>query len=138
MTTGSSGRSPSTAAARDRLLDLCLPAAPSSVPYARALAEERARAHVSRACLHVVRQALTEVMGHAIRRGRRRAKVTVSMTLGDAVYVEVSCPRARFARRARKADDLGLFIVGALAERWGIENGSTTRIWFSVPRWPDG
>ena len=138
MTTGSSGRSPSTAVARDQLLDLSLPATPSSVPYARALAEERARAHVSRVCLDVVRQALTEVMSHAIRYGRRRAKVNVSVSVGDALYVEVACPKARFNRRTRRPDDLGLFIVGALADRWGIENGSSTRIWFAVPRWPDG
>jgi hypothetical protein len=138
MTTGSAGRSPSPGTAREQLLDLSLPAAPSSVPFARALAEERARAHVSRVCLDVVRQALTEVMSHAIRAGRRRAKINVSVSVGDAVYVEVACPKARFARRGRRPDDLGLFIVGALADRWGIENGSTTRIWFSVPRWPDG
>lgn len=138
MTTGSSGRPPSTESVRDSLLELSLPAVAASVPRARALVADATRAHLTRDCLDIVRQVLTEVMTHAIRRSRVRARVTVSVSLGDAVYVEVSCPKARFVRRTRVSQELGLLVVGALAERWGIENGSRTRAWFAVPRWPDG
>jgi hypothetical protein len=138
MTTGSEGRPASAVPAREPLLELVLPAATISVPRARALAEDAVRAHVSRVCLDVVRQALSEVMAYVIGQSRGRSKVTVRIVVADAVYVEVSCPKARFTRRGRPVDALGLFIVGAIADRWGIENGSTNRVWFAVPRWPDG
>jgi hypothetical protein len=142
MTTGSAGRPAPAEAAREPLLDLSLPATTASVPRARVLVEEAARAHVSRDCLDVVRQALTEVMAHIVDQSRMRSKVSVAVTMGDAVYVEVSCPKARFSRRlpgrGAEARQLGLFIVGALVDRYGIANGSTNRVWFAVPRWPDG
>jgi hypothetical protein len=123
---------------REPLLELVLPAVPVSVPRARLSVDEAVRAHVSRACLEVVRQALSEVMAYVIGQSGMRSKVTVRIGLADAVYVEVSCPKPRFTRGGRPVDALGLFIVGAIADRWGIENGSTNRVWFSVPRWPDG
>jgi Histidine kinase-like ATPase domain len=142
MTTGSSGRGAPTESAREPLLELSLPATTASVPRARLRVEEAARAHVSRDCLDIVRQALTEVLSHVIAHSRIRSKVTIAVTVADAVYVQVSAPKARFARRlpgrSTEAGGLGLFIVGALADRWGFENGSNNRVWFSVPRWPDG
>ena len=136
MTTGSSGREPS-AAAREHVLDVTLPAEPASVPRARALASEAARAHVSRESLDLVRQALTEVLTHAIVNGRARAKITITISLAESVHVDVICPKTRFSRRIPQPE-LGVYILGALTERWGIEPGSSTRVWFTVPRWPDG
>jgi hypothetical protein len=124
--------------ARDPLVELEFPAVPASVPRARALVSDAARAHVSRESLELVRQALTEVMTHAMRLGRARSKVSVSVTVDDAVYVQVTCSRTRFSPRRSPPPDLGLYIVGALTDRWGVQTGSTTRVWFSVPRWPDG
>lgn len=137
MTTGPSGRKPSTASAREHLLLVTLPAEPASVPRARALASDAARSHVSRESLDSVRQALTEVLTHAIVNGRARGKLTITISLGEFVHVEVICPKTRFTRRI-PPPELGLYILGALTERWGLEPGATTRVWFTVPRWPDG
>ena len=137
ISTGSSGREPSTASTRDHLLLVTLPAEPASVPRARALASDAARAHVSRESLDLVRQALTEVLTHAIVNGRARGKVTITISLGDSVHVEIICPKTRFTRRIPRPE-LGLYILGALTERWGLEPGASTRVWFTVPRWPDG
>jgi hypothetical protein len=138
ITQGTSEGAPSRVPAREPLVELDLPAVPASVPRARALVSDAARAHVSRESLELVRQALTEVMTHAMLHGRARSKLSVSVTVGDAVYVQVTCSKARVSTRRTPAPDLGLYIVGAITDRWGVETGSTTRVWFSVPRWPDG
>ena len=126
----------------ERVLETTLPADAAFVREARELVADVARPYVSREGLVALRLLLSEVVAHAVR-GGGRSRLSLSVTAGDAVYVEVRRPGGRFRSRAAGGGTdatvgLALDVIGHLAERWDVEGGPHGRIWFSVPRWPNG
>jgi anti-sigma regulatory factor (Ser/Thr protein kinase) len=56
--------------------------------------------------------------------------------LPERVRVEVANPGPRFplfSKRPRKHHGRGLMIVDRLADRWGTERGSETKVWAEIP-----
>jgi anti-sigma regulatory factor (Ser/Thr protein kinase) len=132
---GQHGGGSSTASPNARLLDASVPAEPGAVRRARAEVEEAVRPHVSRESLVVLRLMVSEVVTNAVRRGDARATVRILVHLREAVHVDVISTTPPTADEA----GYGLFIVTQLAESWGIDNASGRhRVWFTVPRWPNG
>ena len=135
MTTSSSkGSGAKPAAPRKRLLEVGIPAEPGAVRLARAEVEKAVRPHVSRESLAALRLLVSEVVTNAVRRGNPEQRVNLSVDIGDAVYVDVVSPTPATADEA----GYGLYIVTQLADDWGIDTDSGTRVWFSVPLWPNG
>lgn len=59
--------------------------------------------------------------------------------LPERVRVEVADPGRRFpdiSKRPRDHHGRGLMIVDQLAERWGTERGSQTKVWAEIPLRP--
>ncbi len=60
----------------------------------------------------------------------------VVKVLPERVRVEVADPGRRFpdvSKRRRKHGGRGFMIVDRLAERWGTERGSETKVWAEIP-----
>ena len=115
------------------LLDTSLPAAPSSVPRARRLVERAARPLVSRETLDVVRLALDEALTQVLAHARGADRVRIAVLAGDSVEVRIEA-----AGGDPLPPGLRLHLVERLAERWGSDGEDGVRLWFSVPRWPNG
>jgi anti-sigma regulatory factor (Ser/Thr protein kinase) len=86
----------------------------------------------------LVSELVTNSIRHAgLRAGKRvllRAWVHDSM-----IRIEVEDPGRGFELRPRSPDERqeagwGLFLVGRLADRWGIESDGSTRVWFEIDR----
>ena len=72
------------------------------------------------------------VAGHADESTRIGIKIRLAEEL---VHVEVVTPRRRFAPAADPDDTARrLGIVGALADRWDIDENESTRVWFELAR----
>src|SRR6478736_6228780 len=115
-------------------LDLTLPAEPGSVAEAR-----------TRVCDAIggdsdtLRLLVSEVVTNAVRHGDSSRPLEVHASWGSEVRVEVSDQGKGFtpAPRSGGADEpggFGLFLVGQLAERWGVESDRGTTVWFVLRR----
>jgi anti-sigma regulatory factor (Ser/Thr protein kinase) len=88
-----------------------------------------------------IRLLVSELVTNSVRHsGADRELVLLTvMTGGDAVRVEVS-DGGRGFRASERSTDLdepggwGLHLVDQLADRWGVETGRRTRVWFEIDR----
>ena len=86
-----------------------------------------------------VRLLVSELVTNSVRHsGTERDLVVLAvMAIGGTVRVEVSDTGNGFKPSAR-SDDLhepggwGLHLVEELADRWGVETGRRTRVWFEI------
>jgi two-component sensor histidine kinase len=67
------------------------------------------------------------------------SRVTLTVSVSDAIAVAVSDPGGGFSRRAfgprREGEGgWGLQLVERLARRWGIDAGPPTMVWFELER----
>jgi anti-sigma regulatory factor (Ser/Thr protein kinase) len=115
-------------------LELTLPAEPGSVAEAR-----------TRVCEAVggdsdtLRLLVSEVVTNAVRHGDSSQPLELHASWDSEVRVEVSDQGNGFtpSPRAGSADEpggYGLFLVGQLAERWGVESDRGTTVWFVLRR----
>ena len=88
-----------------------------------------------------IRLLVSELVTNSVRHsGAERELVRLMVTSrGGTVRVEVSDGGRGFQPRARtKAQDevggWGLHLVDRLADRWGVETGRRTRVWFELDR----
>jgi len=91
------------------------------------------------ACLDTLRLLASEVVTNAIRHGPGGSEATVIMrvqVVGERAHVEVEDTGGGFSPpgppKADGSGGWGLYLVDKLADRWGVEDGPPTRVWFEV------
>jgi anti-sigma regulatory factor (Ser/Thr protein kinase) len=124
-----------------RVIDLRLAARPESVPDARRALDDLAGL-ASRASLEDARLLVSELVTNSIRHGHLSTAQDIWLQAdleGDTLHVEVRDPGGGFELQPRIAgkDDQdsgwGLYLVGLLAERWGVNADGSTLVWFDMP-----
>jgi PAS domain S-box-containing protein len=116
---------------------------PSAVAAARHALEELIGAYLDDAALDSAKLLTSELVTNAVRHGPGGPYADVCMRLvvrDAAVRVEVIDDGAGFARPARRepreVGGWGLVLVDRVADRWGIEQGAPTTVWFELDRDP--
>jgi anti-sigma regulatory factor (Ser/Thr protein kinase) len=117
-------------------LDLTLPPEPGSVAEARSRVLDALRPQLADdGQLETLRLLVSELVTNAVRHGGHDQPVEVHAAWNSEVRVEVLDHGRGFspASRTRALDEpggFGLLLVGRLADRWGVEAESPTRVWF--------
>lgn len=81
---------------------------------------------------------VSELVANAVRHATRGGEIGMHVAVvGDSLRVEVVDPGAGFIPRPRTADSplgggWGLHLVDELSDRWGVESGGPTRVWFEI------
>ena len=89
--------------------------------------------------LETLRLLVSEVVTNAVRHGGADAPLEVRARWDGDVRVEVVdhgngfLPAPRAGER-HEPGGFGLFLVGRLADRWGVEATDATRVWFVIER----
>jgi anti-sigma regulatory factor (Ser/Thr protein kinase) len=120
-----------------RQLELSLPPEPGSVGEARAKVLEAVHSDIGSDHLETLRLLVSEVVTNAVRHGSEGAPVQLHASWNSHVRVEVVDDGAGFtpAPRNRPLEEpggFGLFLVGTLADRWGVETNDGTTVWFEL------
>lgn len=120
-------------------LDVLLPSSPQAIRSARQ-ALDRLALDVGERKLEELRLLVSEVVTNALRHGSRGAEDWIGLRVrseDDRVHVEVTDAGEGFEARVREArpdatGGWGLYLVERLAERWGVERGERTTVWFDL------
>ena len=120
-------------------LDLTLAPEPGSVAEARTRVLEALGHQLDEAQEHTLRLLVSEVVTNAVRHGGSRAPVELHARWNDEVVIEVIDHGIGFSPGPRpgpldEPGGFGLFLVGSLADRWGVETQESTRVWFVLRR----
>jgi anti-sigma regulatory factor (Ser/Thr protein kinase) len=123
-----------------RVIDLRLVSRPEAVRRAR-LALDDLVGVASEASLEDARLLVSELVTNSIRHGNLVTGQEIELRVdidGDALRVEVRDPGGGFELQPRVAGSQedsgwGLYLVGRLAERWGVSSDGSTMIWFEIP-----
>jgi anti-sigma regulatory factor (Ser/Thr protein kinase) len=120
-------------------LDLTLPPEPESVARARAEVLDAVAPSLAEAQVETLRLLVSEVVTNAVRHGAHDEPVEVHVSWDSEVRIDVIDHVDGFtpAPRAGSFDEpggFGLFLIGRLADRWGVETNSSTRVWFVLRR----
>jgi anti-sigma regulatory factor (Ser/Thr protein kinase) len=121
-------------------LDLTLPPEPGSVAEARSRVLDAVGPELpddDRA--ETLRLLVSELVTNAVRHGGQDHPVEVHAVWNSEVRVEVIDHGRGFSPAPRAGDldepgGFGLFLVGRLADRWGVETDTATRVWFVLRR----
>jgi len=86
-----------------------------------------------------LRLLVSEVVTNAVRHGGAQEPVELHLTWNSEVRVEVSDHGHGFTPVPRvgaldEPGGFGLFLVGRLADRWGVETDDGTTVWFVLRR----
>jgi anti-sigma regulatory factor (Ser/Thr protein kinase) len=114
-----------------------LPRSPKASFLARQAVREHLADRLPAATLADVTLAVSELVTNAVLHGRGRIELRIDAD-GASVKGEVIDEGGGFERQIREDGGVdgvagrGLLIVGQLAERWGIHEG-TTHVWFEIP-----
>jgi len=119
--------------------ELALPCVPDSVGRARDAVGRLAR-ELSDRRLGDLRLLVSEVVTNSVRHAGLTSDDTIRLHFSvhpGSVRVEVHDPGPGFIPGPVQPDltepgGWGLFLVEQLAERWGVERGDTTRVWFEL------
>ena len=87
-----------------------------------------------------VRLLVTELITNSVRHADLAGDAGIHLRVavqGDVVRVEVADPGKGFEPRGRdapltQASGWGLYLVEKLSDRWGVERGPHTRVWFEI------
>ena len=124
-----------------RVIDLHLTARPESVPHARHAMDEL-NGLASQTSLDDARLLVSELVTNSVRHGALSTEQDIWLRAdveGETLHVEVRDPGAGFELQPRLAEagdhgsGWGLFLVGRLAERWGVSADGSTLVWFDLP-----
>ena len=118
-------------------VELRLPPEPASVAEARAKVVEALSPRLQGDRLETLRLLVSEVVTNAVRHGGQDDPVEVNASWDLNVRVEVVDHGDGFAPLPRAPDaeepgGYGLFLVGSLAGRWGVESNDHTTVWFEL------
>ncbi len=116
-------------------LELTLPPEPGSVAEARTRVLEALAPHLDDRDVETLRLLVSEVVTNAVRHGDSGQPVELHASWSDEVRVEVVDRGEGFTPQPRAGGledpgGLGLYLVGRLADRWGVDTSETTRVWF--------
>ena len=120
-------------------LDLTLPAVPTSVARARTELCDAMAPELQAEELDTLRLLVSELVTNAVRHGDGSQPVEVRAHWNSEVRIEVSdhghgfSPQPRFGR-LDEPGGFGLFLVGRLADHWGVETDGGTTVWFVLQR----
>ena len=121
-------------------VQLDLPCEPGSVGRARDALEQFGD-HVDERRLGDLRLLVSEVVTNAVRHAGMTEGETIRLEIADSaggrVRVEVSDQGTGFTPTPRDPDlerpgGWGLYLVEELADRWGVETGNRTLVWFEL------
>jgi serine/threonine-protein kinase RsbW len=120
-------------------LELTLPPEPGSVAEARARVLDALGPVLSEPERQTLRLLVSEVVTNAVRHGGRTDPVRLRASWNAEVRVEVTDHGQGFTPRPRAGEieepgGFGLYLVGRLADTWGVETNDATRVWFVLRR----
>jgi anti-sigma regulatory factor (Ser/Thr protein kinase) len=120
-------------------LDLTLPAEAESVAEARTRICAAVAPEFGDGELETIKLLVSEVVTNAVRHGDGAAPLELRARWDDEVRVEISDHGDGFRPTPRvgaldEPGGFGLFLVGRLADRWGVETDHGTTVWFVVRR----
>jgi anti-sigma regulatory factor (Ser/Thr protein kinase) len=120
-------------------LELTLPPAPASVAEARARVLDAVGCALPAAGRATLQLLVSEVVTNAIRHAGCEEPFELRARWDDEVRVEVVDRGGGFVPSPRKGEledpgGFGLYLVGRLADRWGVESDDTTCVWFVLSR----
>jgi anti-sigma regulatory factor (Ser/Thr protein kinase) len=116
-----------------------LPSGADAARAARRLVEEELGEVLDAQRMADARLLVSEVVTNAIRHGDGDGPVTMTIGVaGGAVRVEVRDPGDGFVPPPAQPDPQlpggrGLMLVDMLSERWGVDPGDGTCVWFELP-----
>jgi anti-sigma regulatory factor (Ser/Thr protein kinase) len=117
-------------------LELILPSDPESVARARQAVLD-ALPDLGQDRRSTVRLLISELVTNAVRYGDHELPLELHARWNGTVRVEVIDRGDGFIPRPRtlpleEPGGFGLFLVGSLADRWGVETDDCTTVWFEV------
>jgi len=120
-------------------LDLTLAPEAGSVAEARAKVCDAVTPEFADRDVETLRLLVSEVVTNAVRHGSASQPVELHLTWNAEVRVQVCDHGDGFtpAPRIGALDDpggFGLYLVGRLADRWGVETDDGTTVWFVLRR----
>jgi anti-sigma regulatory factor (Ser/Thr protein kinase) len=120
-------------------LELSLPPEPASVGEARSRVLEALGPGLADGQVETLRLLVSEVVTNAVRHGGAMAPVELRVAWNAEIRVEVIDRGDGFMSHPRTATlgepgGFGLYLVGRLASRWGVESNGATRVWFVLER----
>jgi anti-sigma regulatory factor (Ser/Thr protein kinase) len=120
-----------------RSLDLTLASEPRSVADARTRVCEAMAPGLGADRTETLRLLVSELVTNAVRHGRNGGPVELHAHWNSQVRVEVVDHGAGFTPGPRSGPldepgGYGLFLVGTLADRWGVETDGGTTVWFEL------
>ncbi len=118
-------------------LDLLLAGEPGSVAQARTEIVAALGPRLAEEDLETVRLLISELVTNAVRHGGDGEPVELHAQWNSHLRVEVMDHGRGFAPKPRSgpADEpggYGLFLVGTLADRWGVDTDDCTTVWFEL------
>lgn len=123
----------------DGTLDLTLRPESGSVAEARAKVCEAIEPHLEDGMGQTLKLLVSEVVTNAVRHGGADGPVELHATWNSEIRVAVQ-DRGEGFSPAPRVDPLdepggfGLYLVGRLADRWGVEIDDGTTVWFVLRR----
>lgn len=122
-------------------VELALPRTSGS-PSAARHAVDRLDGHFPADRLGDVRLLVSELVTNAVRHAGLSERDEIRLTVQESpggLRVEVGDPGTGFDwtgrdRDAAEAGGWGLYLVAELADRWGVERGTDTCVWFELDR----
>jgi anti-sigma regulatory factor (Ser/Thr protein kinase) len=120
-------------------LELKLPAEPGSVAEARAKVCGALEPHLADGASETLKLLVSEVVTNAVKHGDGARSVELHAHWNGEVCIEVSDHGDGFAPVPRvgaldEPGGFGLYLVGQLADRWGVETNGATTVWFVLRR----
>jgi anti-sigma regulatory factor (Ser/Thr protein kinase) len=119
--------------------EISLPPEPGSVATAREQLCAAVAPDLPEDDVETLRLLVSEVVTNAVRHGSTTAPVEVNVHWNAEVRVEVSDHGDGFSPHPRlgaldEPGGFGLYLVGRLADRWGVETSDGTTVWFVLQR----
>jgi anti-sigma regulatory factor (Ser/Thr protein kinase) len=119
----------------DGTLELTLPAQPESVAEARTKVCDAIEPYMANGTSETLKLLVSELMTNAIKHGDGSRPVELHAHWNSEVRIEVVDHGEGFAPGPRlggldEPGGFGLFLVGQLADRWGVETNGGTTVWF--------
>ena len=120
-------------------LELTLPAEPGSVAEARTKVCDALEPYLANGASETLKLLVSEVVTNAVKHGDSAHPVELHAHWNAEVRIEVCDHGDGFtpAPRVGALDEpggFGLYLVGQLADRWGVETDGGTTVWFVLRR----